>query len=354
MSNIAELLKELTEAHGIPGHETGIRSLVRRHMKSLGSIEHDRIGSLVCANGTAGPRVMLAAHMDEIGFMVTLISEEGFLRFLPLGGWFDQVLLGQRVIVKTHKGDLLGVIGAKPPHLIPQDERNKVVDKKDMYIDLGATSKAQVEEAGVRLGDPVVPESSFKLLMNGNVFMAKAFDDRVGVGLVIETMRHFSSHSHPNILFGVCTVMEEVGLRGAKTSSELVRPDIAVILEADICGDVPGIKPEESSVKLGGGPALVLLEARLIPNLKLRDLIIDTARELGIPLQYSAGLGGATDGGQIHLHGIGVPTVVLGVPTRHIHSHSGIIHRDDFEKTLQIVIALIQKLDARTSEDLIA
>ena len=353
MSNISELLKELTEAHGVPGHETEVRSLVRRYMGPLGSIERDRIGSLVCVNGSAGPRVMLAAHMDEIGFMVTLISEEGFLRFLPLGGWFDQVILGQRVIIKTHKGDLLGVIGAKPPHLIPQDERSKVVDKKDMYIDIGATSKAEVEKAGVRLGDPVVPESSFKLLMNGNVFIAKAFDDRVGVGLVIETMRHFSSHPHPNILFGVCTVMEEVGLRGAKTSSELVRPDIAIILEADICGDVPGIKPEESSVKLGGGPALVLLEARLIPNLKFRDLIIEIAGELGIPLQYSAGLGGATDGGQIHLHGIGVPTVVLGVPTRHIHSHSGMIHKNDFERTLQLLIALIQKLDAQTAEDLI-
>jgi len=353
MPDIAELLKELTEAHGIPGHETEIRSLVRRYMEPLGSIEQDRIGSLVCANGSVGPRVMLAAHMDEIGFMVTLISEDGFLRFLPLGGWFNQVLLGQRVIIKTHKGDLLGVIGAKPPHLIPQDERSKVVDKKDMYIDVGATSKAEAEEAGVRLGDPVVPDGSFKLSMNGKVFIAKAFDDRVGVGIVIETMRHFSSHSHPNILFGACTVMEEVGLRGAKTCSELIRPDVAIILEADICGDVPGIKPEESSVKLGGGPALVLLEARLIPNLKLRNLVIDIAGELGIPLQYSAGLGGATDGGQIHLHGIGVPTVIIGVPTRHIHSHSGMIHRDDFERTLRLIIALIRKLDAQTAEDLI-
>lgn len=353
MSNISELLKELSEAHGVSGHETEIRSLVRRHIQPFGKIEQDRIGSLVCVNGSAGPRVMLAAHMDEIGFMVTLISEEGFLRFLPLGGWFDQVILGQRVIVRTHKGDLCGVIGAKPPHLIPQDERGKVIDKKNMYIDIGATSKAEVEEAGVRLGDPVAPDSSFKLLMNGNILMGKAFDDRVGVGLVIEAMRHFAKKPHPNILCGVCTVMEEVGLRGAKTSSELVRPDIAIILEADICGDVPGIKPEESSVKLGGGPSLVLLEARLIPNLKLRNLTIDIARELGISLQYSAGLGGSTDGGQIHLHGIGVPTVVLGVPTRHIHSHSGVIHRDDFEKTLRLLIALIERLDHQTAEDLI-
>ncbi len=353
MSYVSELLKELTEAHGVSGHETEIRSLVRRYIQPFGKIEQDRIGSLVCVNESVGPRVMLAAHMDEIGFMVTYISEEGFLRFLPLGGWSDQVILGQRVIIKTHKGDLPGVIGAKPPHLIPQEERGKVIEKKNMYIDIGATSKAGVEEAGVRPGDPVVPESSFKVLMNGNVFMGKAFDDRVGVGLVIETMRHFSTNPHPNSLFGVCTVMEEVGLRGAKTSSELVRPDIAIILEADICGDVPGIRPEESSVKLGGGPTLVLLEARLIPNLKLRNLIIDIAGEIGISLQFSAGLGGSTDGGQIHLHGIGVPTVVIGVPTRHIHNHSGMIHKDDFERTIKLLIALIERLNSLTAEDLI-
>ncbi|MDY0281933.1 MAG: M42 family metallopeptidase [Salinivirgaceae bacterium] len=353
MARREQLLKELTEAHGIPGHETEIRTLVRRYMEPLGHIEQDRIGSIVCRGGDAGPRVMVAAHMDEIGFMITHISQEGFLKFLPLGGWFDQVLLGQRVIIKTHKGDVPGVIGAKPPHLIPQEDRSKVVDKKDMYIDIGATSKVDVEEAGVRLGDPVVPDSSFRALMHDRVYMAKAFDDRVGVGLMIETMRHFSINPHPNILYGVGTVMEEVGLRGAKTSADLVQPDVAIILEADICGDVPGIKPEESDIKMGGGPALVLLEARLIPNLKFRDLVIDTARELDIPMQYSAGLGGATDGGQIHLHGIGVPTVVLGVPARHIHGHSSMIHRDDFERTLQLVIAVVRKLDAATVAGLV-
>lgn len=350
MDRTEQLLRELSEAHGISGHETEIRNLLRRTLEPFGSIEQDRIGSLVCRQGDAGPRVMLAAHMDEIGFMVTHITDDGFLKFLPLGGWFDQVLLGQRVLVKTHKGDRLGVIGAKPPHLLSQDERKKVVEKKDMYIDIGARSKAEVEEAGIRLGDPVIPDSSFRTLMDGRVYMGKAFDDRVGVGLMIEVMRHFAGAPHPNMLFGVGTVMEEVGLRGAQTSAELVRPDVAIILESDICGDVPGIRPEESRIKLGGGPALVLLEARLIPNLKFRDLVIDTARELGIPMQYSAALGGSTDGGMIHLHGIGVPTVVLGVPVRHIHSHAGILHRDDFDQTVKLVVTIVQRLDEKTVE----
>lgn len=345
MDSTVRLLKELSETHGVPGHETEVRAVVRRHLQNSGRIDHDRIGSLVCRTGQAGPRVMIAAHMDEIGFMVKLITEEGCLKFLPLGGWWDQVLLGQRVVIKTHQGDLPGVIGAKPPHVLPQEERKKVIELKDMYIDVGFTSKAQAEEAGVRPGDPVVPDAHFQATINNKVYMGKAFDDRVGVALLIDAVKHFSSAAHPNILYGVGTVMEEVGLRGAKTSANLVDPEAAIILEADICGDVPGIKPEESNVKLGGGPSLVLLEARMIPNVKFRDLVMDVARLLDIPLQFSAGLGGSTDGGQIHLHGCGVPTIVLAVPTRHIHSHVGIMHRDDYDRTLQLLIALIERLD---------
>lgn len=347
-----QLLKELSEAHGVSGHEADIRALVRRHLQTLGDIDHDRIGSLVCRLGNVGPRVMLAAHMDEIGFMVKHITDEGFLKFLPLGGWWDQVLLGQRVIIKTHQGDLFGVIGAKPPHMLSPEDRKKLVEQKEMYIDIGATCKKEAEAAGVRLGDPVVPATTFEPLLNHKVFMGKAFDDRVGIALMIEVMRHFAATPHPNVLYGTGTVMEEVGLRGAKTSADLINPEAAIVLESDICGDVPGIRPEESAVTLGGGPSLVLLEARMIPNLKFRDLVIETAQDLEIPLQYSAGLGGATDGGQIHLHGIGVPTVVLGVPVRHIHSHTGIIHQDDYERALQLVIALVARLNAETVTEL--
>lgn len=351
MDQTEQLLKELSEAHGAPGYEAEIRSLVRSRLLDFGHIDHDRVGSLVCRNGETGPRLMLAAHMDEIGFMVSHISDEGLLRFLPLGGWWNHVLLGQRVLVKTNAGDLPGVIGAKPPHVLSQEERKKLLELKEMYIDIGAVSRTQVEEAGVRLGDPVVPDSPFRSLLNGRVYMGKAFDDRVGLALMIETLRHFALAPHPNVLCGAATVMEEVGLRGAKTCADLVNPDIAIILESDICGDVPGIKPEESTIRLGGGPSLVLLEARLIPNLRFRDLVIDTAKQLGIPLQFSAWLGGSTDGGQIHLHGVGVPTVVLGVPARHIHSHSGLINRDDYDRTLQLVIALVEKLDENTAAE---
>ncbi|MFQ6102096.1 MAG: M42 family metallopeptidase [Anaerolineae bacterium] len=352
MDQTQQLLQELTDAHGVPGYEAEVRALVRRYVEPLGTIERDHIGSLICRQGEAGPRVMLAGHMDEVGFMVQHVTEEGFLKFHPLGGWWDQVLLGQQVIVKTHKGDLWGIIGAKPPHMLSQDERKKMVEKKDMYIDIGATSKEEVEEAGVRLGDPVVPATTFQVLANGKSYMGKAFDDRVGVALAVDTLRHFSQASHPNVLYGVATVMEEVGTRGARTSAEVVNPDVAIILEVDICGDVPGIKPEESNIKLGVGPSLSLLDARMIPNLGLRDLVIETAKELGISLQFSTMTGGATDGAQIHLHHTGVPTVVLGVPARHIHSHAAIIHRDDYDRALQLLVAVVEKLDEETVAEL--
>ena len=356
MDSTVTLLKNLTEAHGVPGYEAPVRAVIRNYLESLGEISQDKIGSLICKTKGAveSPRVMLAGHMDEIGFMVKQITDEGFLKFLPLGGWFDQVLLGQRVIVKTHEGDVVGVIGARPPHLLSAEERTKPVAKKDMYIDIGASSKADVEATGVRVGDAVVPRADFVTLNGGKTFLSKAFDDRVGTAVMISTLQAIQDGNHPNTVFGVATVMEEVGLRGATTSVRAVDPDVAIVLESDIAGDVPGIKPEESSVKLGKGPTVLVYDTRMIPNLKLRDLVISLAEENEIPLQISFVEGGATDGAAIHLHATGVPTIVIGVAARHIHSHSGIIHRDDFDHAVKLVVAIIKRLDSNTVAGLTA
>ncbi len=354
MDRTERFLKELTETPGVPGYESQVRALMRRYLEPVATIEQDRIGSIIGKRvGRAeSPRVMLVGHMDEVGFMVRYVTKEGFVKFQPLGGWWDQVLLGQRVTIKTSKGDVIGLIGAKPPHLLPKDERDKVVEKKDMYIDIGATSSEEVAEAGVRVGDPIIPVSDFTVLANSQTYMAKALDNRVGCALAVQTLERLAVDQHPNVVYAVGTVMEEVGLRGAKTTVHVVNPDVALILEVDICGDVPGIKEEESAIKLGAGPTMLVYDARMIPNLKLRDLVIATAEELEIPLQFSAMPGGATDGGMIHLHDGGVPTVVIGVPTRHIHSHSAIMHRDDYDRALDLIVTLVKKLDAATVKDL--
>lgn len=348
MDAIEQMLKELTEAQGVSGYEEPIREVVKHYLGPLGELSSDRTGSVICRQtGTqSSPKVMIAAHMDEVGFMVKLITPEGFLRFTPLGGWFDQVLLAQRVVVKTRQGDVVGTIGAKPPHLLSSEERGKVVSARDMYIDIGATSEEEVKAAGVRVGDPVVPRADFVPLATGKTYLSKALDDRIGVAVMIAALRELQSKPHPNTVYGVATVMEEVGLRGATTSVEAVDPDVAIILESDIAGDVPGVRPEESAVRLGKGPSIIFYDRRMIPNLKLRDLVMDTAQELGIPVQTSALEGGATDGGVVHLHKVGVPTIVLAVPARHIHSHSSIVHRDDFDHCVSLVGAVLQRLDA--------
>jgi len=352
MDSTVKLLQELTEAHGVPGYESEVRVVTRNYLEGLGELSQDHLGSLICHAAGEGqkagdrPRVMMAGHMDEIGFMVRLVTAEGYIKFVPLGGWFDQVLLGQRVIIKTRKGDVVGVIGVKPPHMLSPDERRKVVERKTMYIDIGATSAAEVEEAGVRPGDPIVPRADFVELANGKTYLSKAFDDRVGVALMVSALSELKGQPHPNDIFAAATVMEEVGLRGATTSVDLVKPDVAIVLESDIAGDVPGVSAEETLVKLGKGPTILLYDARMIPNLKLRDFVMDTARELDIPLQTSTIEGGATDGAAIHMYRTGVPTVVLAVPARHIHSHSSIIHRDDYDNAVKLLVALLQRLDA--------
>ena len=356
MDKTEQLLKELTETHGVPGYEAPIRAVVRKYMGPLGQLSQDKIGSVICEKkgSAAEPRVMLAGHMDEIGFMVKQITKEGFIKFLPLGGWFDQVLLGQRVLIKTSKGDVTGVIGAKPPHLLSAEERQKVVTRKEMYIDVGATSETEVTDAGVQVGDPIVPRADFQILAGGKTYLSKAFDDRVGVALMVSTLQTLQERSHPNAIYATATVMEEVGVRGATTSVEAVQPDVAIVLEADIAGDVPGIKPEESSIKLGAGPTVVVYDARMIPNLKLRDLVLECGQAVGVNVQLSSIEGGATDGSAIHLFKTGVPTVVLCVPARHIHSHSSIIHRKDYDDAVKLLVELVVRLDKKQVDALTA
>ena len=343
-----ELLRELTEAHGISGHEGEVREIIRRHLRDITTLEQDRLGSLVCRkDGDAKtPRIMLAGHMDEIGFIVKLLTDEGFIKFSPIGGWWGHVMLAQRVVVKTRKGDVVGMIGSKPPHVLSEEERKKLLEPKDMYVDVGATSLDELKEIGIRPGDPIVPICPFTILGTGKTYLGKAFDDRVGCGLVIEVIKKLAQEKHPNTVYGVGTVQEEVGLRGAHTSSWVVDPDVGITLEAGIAGDVPDVKKEEAQERLGKGPVIVIRDGSMLPNLRLRDLFVETAEQLNLPFQFDMLERGGTDSGAIHLHRRGVPNLVIAVPTRHIHSHVGILHRQDYDQAIQLVTAAVKRLDA--------
>lgn len=348
------MLKELTEASGVPGYEGDVRAVIRKYVQGFATIEEDRLGSIICRKaGTCDrPRVMLAGHMDEIGFMVRQITKEGCVRFVPLGGWWDQVMLAQRVVIKTHKGDVLGVFGVKAPHLIPVEDRKKMIEKKDMYIDVGVTNADEARDLGLRPGDPIIPISPFEVLAGGKTYMGKAWDDRIGCAVFIDVIERLTREPHPNAVYGVGTVQEEVGLRGAKTSAYVIDPDVSIVLESDIPGDVPGITEAESTVKLGKGPSLCLYERGTIPTPRFRDLAVQVAEDNGIPIQFSSLEGGSTDGAMIHLNKAGVPTIIIGVPARHIHSHSGILRRDDYDNAVRWVMALIRRLDSKTVADL--
>lgn len=353
--NTLKLFKEMSESFGPSGFESETASIVRKAAEPLAdSVSFDKLGSLIFSKKGKSdkPRVLMAGHMDEVGFVVTGVEEKsGFLTFNQLGGWFDQVLLGQRVRIRSRKGDVTGVIASKPPHLLPPDEREKVVKLNQMFIDVGATSKEIAEkEFGIRVGDPVAPLAPFVTSLNDSVAIGKAFDDRIGTLVGIEVLKRLKKEKieHPNTAVFAATVQEEVGLRGAQTVAHVVDPDAAIVLEADIAGDVPGIKPNEAPAKMGGGPSILTYDASMIPNQPFKSLVIETAEEEGIPYQLSSVARGGTDAGKFHLSRAGCPSIAICVPTRHIHSHSAIANMNDVDKAAKLVVALLKKLDEST------
>jgi putative aminopeptidase FrvX len=350
-----DLMRRMMEAFGPSGFEREVSALSKEYMGPYADeVVADKLGTVTfVARGSADrPRVLLAGHVDEVGFIVSSITDEGFLTFNPLGGWWSQVLLGQRVVIRTGKGDVHGVIAAKPPHILPEEERKKVVERKDMFIDIGATSKEEAEETGVKIGDAAVPWSPFSIIQSGRVAMGKAFDDRIGAFILMEAIRRIKEKgiAHPNTVYGAATVQEEVGLRGAQTISHVVDPDVALVLEVDIAGDIPGIKPQEAPTKMGKGPSLVTFDRSMIPNQPLKEFIIEVAKQTQIPLQLSQMYGGGTDAGRIHISRAGCPTAVISVPTRHIHSHVGLLSLKDTENAVRLVIELVKRLDTETVE----
>jgi endoglucanase len=354
MDETLTMLKELAEAPGVSGQEGAVRQVMRRYLEPLSEIAVDNLGSVIGRKvGVAdGPKIMLAGHLDEIGFVITRITDEGYLKFQTLGGWWEQVMLAQRVEIYTRNGPITGVIGSKPPHILSAEERSKVVDRKTMFIDIGAASKAEAESWGVRPGDSVVPVGPFAQMRNPDMLMAKAWDNRFGCALAIETLRRLGELAHPNVVYGVGTVQEEVGLRGAATTTNLIAPDIGIALDTGIAGDMPGVGPDDAAGRLGGGPVLLLYDASMIPHTGLRNLLIDVAEAEGLPLQFDKMPGGGTDAGRMHLFGGGVPSIVIGVAVRYIHTHTAIMHRGDFDQAAALLTALIMRLDAATVERL--
>ena len=349
-----DLMKRMMAAFGPSGFEREVNALCKEYMEPYyDDVVLDKLGTVtfVAKGKSDRPRVLMAGHTDEVGFIVSSITKEGFITFNPLGGWWSQVLLGQRVVIRTSKGYVDGVIASKPPHILPAEERKKVVEREDMFIDIGATSKEEVEASGMKIGDPAVPYSPFKLVQDGRVAMGKAFDDRIGAFVIMEAIRRIKEQGIeiPGTVYGAATVQEEFGLKGAQTIAHVVDPDVAIVVEVDIAGDVPGIKPHQAPSKMGQGPALMTWDKSMIPNQPFKEFVINVAKQAEIPLQLSQ-ISGSTDAGRIHVSRAGCPSVVVSVPTRHIHSHVGYLSLEDTENTIRLVIELLKRLDVETVE----
>ncbi|MGH7681057.1 MAG: M42 family metallopeptidase, partial [Candidatus Eiseniibacteriota bacterium] len=262
--------------------------------------------------------------------------------------WWGHVVLAQRVIIRTRKGDIQGVVGSKPPHELQEEERRKVLDLKDMFIDVGATSYFDVKKKlGIRPGDPIVPDSSFSVMGNDRLYLAKALDNRVGCALVVDTLRKLKTARHPNTFYGVATTMEEVGLRGAQTSVASIKPDVAIAVDVGIAHDTPGTLGEGDE-KLGAGVGILVYDASLIPNVKLRDLAIDVCERNKITYHLGTVERGGTDAGRFHVYDTGVPSLVIFIPTRYIHSHATIMDRKDYDQAVRLLTELTKRLDKKT------
>jgi len=345
------MLKDLTDAKGIPGNEREVREVMKKYIEPYADeLTTDGLGSLIAKKigKEGGPKVMVAGHLDEVGFMITQIDDKGFLRFQTVGGWWGQVMLAQRVTIVTRKGDVTGIIGSKPPHILSAEARKKPVEIKDMFIDIGASSREEAGEWGVRPGDMVVPYFEFTVMNNEKMLLAKAWDNRIGCAIAIDVLKKLKDVEHPNEVYGVGAVQEEVGLRGAKTATYKIQPDIGFAVDVGIAGDTPGISEKESMSKMGKGPQVVIYDASIVAHKGLRDLVTDTADELNIPYQFESIPGGGTDAGSIHLTHNGVPAMAITIATRYIHSHAAMLHRDDYENAVKLIVEVIKRLDRET------
>ncbi len=347
------LLQKLADAPGPPGAEDPVRAIMVPIMKPLaGKLSYDGMGSVIAQSGTTGPRIMIDAHMDELGGMVRRIAPNGTLTMQMLGGWLDQALVDQRWTILGSKGPVHAVTGIRDIHVLPAEDRTKIFPRDGLYLDIGAKDAAAAAALGIEPGDPIVPDSPFTVLNGTENYLGKAWDDRIGCAVLLEAMQRLARQPHPNQLFFVATTQEEIGLRGAKTAADLVKPDIGLAIEGGITGDVYLGHPEETQVKLGAGPGIFLYDTSALPNRKLVALVRKTAAEKGIPLQLDLVQGYGDDSSAIQESSGGVPTLNFVVPVRYTHAHNGIVNRGDFDRMVDLMVAVLGQLDAKAVAEL--
>lgn len=340
-----KLLQQLCEASAVSGDEQEVCAILINELEScVDEMTFDGLGSFVARKGHCGPKVAVVGHMDEVGFMVTHIDDSGFLHFTTIGSWWSQSMLNHRVTICTRKRfKIPGIIGSVAPHALTEKQKHQPLTFDEMFIDIGASSREEVEKRGIAIGDFISPEANFACWGDDKI-VGKALDNRVGCALMAELLQ---SVDNPNItLYGVGSVEEEVGLRGAQTSAEHIRPDVVIVLDTAVAGDVPGIDNTKYPLKLGEGPGLMLFDKRYFPNQQLVAALRTSAENSGAPLQFCTMKTGATDGGRYNVMGGGRPVAALCLPTRYLHANSGMISAKDYDALFTLVRELLTSLTA--------
>ena len=337
-----ELLKKLSDAHGISGFEGNIRDIVKKELKGfVDELTEDSNGNLIAIRHGSGLKVMIASHMDEIGFMVQYVTEKGFIKFVPIGGWYAPSVHTRRVILHGTKGPVYGVIGSKPPHVMKPEDRKKPLELEQMFIDIGCCTAEEVADLGIEVGTPITIDTEFVRLAGSRV-TGKALDNRAGVYVLIEALKQMETSY---TIYGVFTTQEEVGLKGARGAAFSIDPDIAIATDVTIPGDHPGITKEEAPVLMGSGPVINIVNAAgrgLISDPRLIAWLRKAGDAEGIPYQLEVSDGGNTDASAINLVRAGIPSVPLCVPTRYIHSPVEVLDMKDIESCIHLIIAALK------------
>jgi endoglucanase len=338
-----ELIKKLSNAHGVSGFEDEIREVIKAEIEDFADeIKIDNFGNLIATKNGKDLSLMVSAHMDEIGFVVKKIDEKGFIRFAPIGGWFSQIALAQRVVLYGKK-KIYGVIGCKPPHVMKEEEKKKAIEISDMFIDVGARNREEVLNLGINVGTPIAIDREVILLANDRI-SGKAFDNRVGLAVAIESFKNCKNSATVHL---VATSQEEVGLKGAKVSAYKLEPNVAIAVDSCPATDFPGSEAVHMDVALGKGPVITIVDASgrgLIVSQRVLTWLKETAEKNGIQYQLEVAEGGTTDATAISLTKEGIPSGVISIPARYIHSPVEIVDLNDVNWAVKLVTKSIESV----------
>jgi tetrahedral aminopeptidase len=336
-----ELLRELVEGHGVPGQEDQIRAIVARELRGICDLSTDAMGNLIAVKkGTgSGKKLMLAAHMDEIGFIVKFVDKDGFIRLQPLGGFDPRQLNSQRVIVHAADGALNGVLmyGTKPKHLLTDAEASAGQNLDTFFVDCGL---GEATKEKVKIGDMVT--MSRHMISLGENLSCKAMDDRVCVFIMIEALKAAKSHDWD--VYAVATVQEEIGLRGASAAGSGLLPDVVVALDITLANDIPGVPEQDHITKLGGGAAIKIMDGSLICHPKVVEHFRQLAIKHDIPYQMEVLPRGGTDAGGIQRLNGGVPAFTLSTPTRYVHTVNETVAKSDVQACIDVLARYIENV----------